>query len=162
MIHDRVRSFVITRHDGSQHEVLYDAECEQLLARYQWRISTKGYVVASSTGEKPRRLILMHRYLLGLGRYQGDDVDHINGIKTDNRRSNLRVVAHAFNNANRAIHTRGTSRFRGVSWIERDQRWRAEARTPGERHYIGSFRTEEEAGKAIAAWRVERGLPAGY
>jgi hypothetical protein len=41
-----------------------------------------------------------------------------------------------------------TSPFRGVSWDNRDRKWRAEATINGRRFYLGSFTNEVSAARA--------------
>lgn len=104
---------------------------------------------------KPASLY-MHRLLLGLpaGSGTGVEVDHRNGDGLDNRRHNIRVVTRRQNMQNRTRKRRGTSsRFKGVSWDKRDQKWAAEIRIDsGEgrsrKVFLGRFIQEEDAAKA--------------
>lgn len=43
-------------------------------------------------------------------------IDHINGNRSDNRPSNLRLASQSQNNANARKRQSGTSQFKGVSW----------------------------------------------
>lgn len=79
--------------------------------------------------------------------------DHINGDGLDNRRSNLRSVDHQANMINCARHKAGSSRFRGVSWHIRQQRWIAQITVDYRNIYIGVFDTEEAAHEAYSAAR---------
>lgn len=73
-------------------------------------------------------------------------IDHINGIRTDNRFFNLREATRSQNNQN-SRSSRGTSICRGV-WKVRHNKWQAGIRINGKRHYLGHFGTEEEAAAA--------------
>lgn len=83
-------------------------------------------------------------------------VDHINGDKLDNRRSNLRLATRTENEANKLKRrTHGgkatTSRYKGVS-MNRDKArkkpWRAHITNKDQGlTYLGSFATEVEAAK---------------
>ena len=81
-----------------------DADAE--LVRGPWH-TTKGantrYAVRRIRTPHGRISIQMHRVILGLPRWErgGVEVDHINRDGLDNRRSNLRIVSHADNAANR-------------------------------------------------------------
>merc|ERR1712048_1448963 len=44
--------------------------------------------------------------------------------------------------------TLNTSKFKGVTWLSRQQRWLARARWQGELHYVGNFISEVDAAKA--------------
>merc|ERR1719229_1100137 len=43
---------------------------------------------------------------------------------------------------------RNTSKYRGVSWGSRQQRWLARVRWQGKTYYVGNFENENEAAKA--------------
>ncbi|MBR9823065.1 MAG: DUF1364 family protein [Rhodobacteraceae bacterium] len=52
-------------------------------------------------------------------------IDHINGDPSDNRIENLRSVTHRENCRNRALRKKTSSGHQGVSWANREQKWRA-------------------------------------
>ena len=58
------------------------------------------------------------------GAWPEDQVDHINGIVTDNRIVNLRSVTNSENRKNVAISSNNTSGIVGVSWRAKSERWR--------------------------------------
>lgn len=71
----------------------------------------------------------MHRLIMGAG--PNEMADHREIDQTlDNRRSNLRVCSNALNQQNSGPR-RGTSRFKGVSWIARKGRWLVQFRYEG-------------------------------
>lgn len=78
----------------------------------------------------------------------GVEVDHINGNPLDNRRHNLRLCDRSENLANTHKRPGGTSRFKGVSWCNRDKKWVAHIEVRGRQKNIGGFRSEEEAAAA--------------
>jgi len=43
--------------------------------------------------------------------------------------------------------TQGTSKFRGVSWNRKDQRWVAKIRVNGRQYFLGNFKDEDEAAR---------------
>jgi len=54
-----------------------------------------------------------------------DSIDHINGVKTDNRAVNLRSVSHEENMRNQKKHATNKSGHVGVCWDKRSSKWRA-------------------------------------
>ena len=74
-------------------------------------------------------------------------VDHINGIKHDNRLENLRMATASENNMGSRKIT-GLSRYRGVYLNKKTGRWVAQARKNHKKYTMGSFVTEEEAATA--------------
>jgi hypothetical protein len=73
-------------------------------------------------------------------------VDHINDVKTDNRVENLQIVTQRYN----CCKTQGryTSKFKGVDWFKKRNKWRAAITINGKRKHLGLFNCEEEAAKA--------------
>lgn len=72
-------------------------------------------------------------------------VDHVNGIKTDDRLVNLQLISQR-ENVSRS--KKGTSKYVGVSWNKRKSKWYAYIRINGKNIYLGSFTNEIEASKA--------------
>jgi len=77
-------------------------------------------------------------------------IDHINGVKTDNRIANLRMVSIAENGQNRrAAQRNNSSGLLGVS--KHKGRWRARITAAGQRHELGTFSTPTDAHMAYVA-----------
>jgi hypothetical protein len=74
-----------------------------------------------------------------------NQIDHINGIKDDNRKCNLREATAKNNMANQKAHKDSTSIFTGVSWAQDRNKWRATICSNGITKKLGSFETEIEA-----------------
>lgn len=79
-----------------------------------------------------------------------DHVDHINGDGLDNRRCNLRHATRSQNAINQDLSVRNKSGHRGVHWSKARKRWIAVISYERRQHYLGSFRTKEEAAEAYA------------
>ncbi len=81
--------------------------------------------------------------------YYGDEapdgalIDHINGVPTDNRISNLRIVSRVGNMRNMKRHIGGKNPHAGVS--RENSRWRATIMRNGKTQRLGLFETLEEA-----------------
>lgn len=80
------------------------------------------------------------------------ELDHINGVKSDNRPENLRDATRSQNNLNpnNVLMGHNTSSHRGVDWNKASKKWRARLEVGGKSKSLGYFETIEEA---IAARR---------
>jgi hypothetical protein len=81
-------------------------------------------------------------------------VDHINGVRNDNRCSNLRVVNRSQNSLNRKVYATNTSGFKGVNWHPRLRKWRVRIQKEGKRVALGCFASLEDA--RVAYTRAEK------
>ena len=68
-------------------------------------------------------------------------IDHIDGDKTNNNISNLRVVTSQQNQFN-------MRNIKGYTWCKRDKKWRAQIQLNKKGIHLGYFDTEEEARNA--------------
>lgn len=77
-------------------------------------------------------------------------VDHINGIKIDNRLFNLRIVSQRGNTTTcfRGRNKSLSSKYIGVSWKSEKSRWISNIQINGKNKYLGSFINELEAADA--------------
>ena len=83
-------------------------------------------------------------------------IDHINGIKSDNRICNLRLVTQIQNSQNsNVISTRNKSGYRGVSWNTAMGKWLATIQVKGKSIYLGSYDKPEEAHAAYLCAKKE-------
>jgi hypothetical protein len=93
------------------------------------------------------KTIFMHREIMNAPR--GLLVDHRNGNKLDNRKTNLRLATHSQNMHNRRkIKSKTASIYIGVYFDKRIVKWGAKIRHQGKRIYLGSFKTEIDAARA--------------
>lgn len=81
---------------GSADPIIYDEEDEMLCGDYNWKINAGGYAIARVNGQ----MTYMHRLIMTTTASHST-VDHINWIKTDNRRKNLRAANMSQQNSNR-------------------------------------------------------------
>ena len=77
---------------------------------------------------------------------QGYWVDHKDGIKANNKITNLRLATPTQNQQNKS----GSGQYsKGVTWRDRKRKpWQAKIRVNGIRLHLGSFETEHEAAQA--------------
>lgn len=113
------------------------------VAQYSWSVVSGGYLATKPNGRKDKS-VLLHRFIMQPP--GGKEIDHINGNKLDNRRSNLRICSRADNSHNIGPHlSRNKSGFKGVS--KRNNKWRAGIYTKGRSFHLGYFHTAKEAAK---------------
>ena len=74
-------------------------------------------------------------------------VDHINGIKTDNRLENLQIVTHRENSSicYRKNRPNFSSKFTGVYWNKVAKKWMTQMRINGKLKTLGTFSSEIDA-----------------
>lgn len=87
-------------------------------------------------------------WALHYGRWPAQQIDHINGLKTDNRIANLREATNAQNGKNLGLSKANTSGVKGVSFENYTQKWKAYIRVDGRMINLGRF---TDMASAIAA-----------
>jgi len=96
-----------------------------------------GYVSITVRGKKYRAHRLIFLMFYG---YFPDVVDHINGIKDDNRIENLRQATTQQNQYNANFKSTSKSKIKGVYWEQSTQKWVARIRIYGKVKTIGRFK----------------------
>ena len=107
----------------------------------KWGIGWAGYVTATKPNGKK---VQIHRIIIGTKR--GMDIDHINGDRLDNRKSNLRFATRSQNAANSPERKTNTSGFKGVCPIH--EKWVAQINCLGNHYHLGYFDNRVDAAKA--------------
>jgi len=97
----------------------------------------QGYLIININ----RTLYRAHRlaWLYVYGKFPENDIDHINGIKDDNRILNLRDVTNSENHRNMKMSKRNKSGFTGIRWSEKQHKWLSRIHTEGKEIHLGSF-----------------------
>lgn len=103
---------------------------------------------------------LAHRVIFAMcsGQWPEQEVDHINGVRTDNRFLNLREVDRVQNSQNMKINARNTSGRVGVHWIGARGKWLASIRADGRSISLGYFTDLEDARAAREEAEIEHGF----
>lgn len=94
-----------------------------------WRITI------NDTGHSAHRLAWVYWH----GEWPLGQIDHINGIRSDNRIENLRVVTPQQNQQNKKRGINNKSGTVGVHWSKINSKWRAYIMVSKKMHYLGFF-----------------------
>jgi hypothetical protein len=131
--------------------VIVDFENYDELSLYKW-YSVKGkngnwYSARDIFENGKRKVILMHRHIIGAK--HGEVVDHKNCNGLDNRKQNLRTATYSQNNMNRRKGNRVVSKYKGVSKVnERKGMWRARIMIGKKEIYICKSKDEKKCALA--------------
>lgn len=121
--------------------VMVDDEDYDRVISIHW-VSSNGY--ARQTGTDKRKNIMMHRMILGA--QSGQQIDHVDGNRLNNQKSNLRFSTQSQNMWNRRVSKLSTCGLKGVIYDKHCRlKWRAAIRMYGKRQYLGMFQTPELA-----------------
>lgn len=106
-----------------------------------------------------RKRYYAHRlaWIYVYGSHATQQLDHINGVRDDNRVENLREVSNRENGSNRKEHREGKPV--GISFYAQWNYWSAAIQIKGRTTYLGSYPTKELAAeayqKALAEYKRE-------
>lgn len=137
----------------------YNPDTGNVVWRRDVSNTTKAGTEAGGHGANPYRRIsikgkryYMHRivWIMQYGCEPTGDIDHINGIKTDNRISNLRDVSHAINqqNVRRARVDNKSTKLLGAHYNKLNKSYCAHITVKGNPKHIGVYNTAMEAHEA--------------
>lgn len=167
-----------TEKDSLSHEWLvasmsYDPEAGEL----RWKVPRKGVKVGSVAGRVHNNskyvtlrinysLYMAHRLIWFYvhGEWPKFHIDHINGVTTDNRISNLRDIPQADNNAygNNRSGKKGLFGVPGVTWHKVNRKFKVQITVNYKQKHIGCYSSVKEAYEAYVAAKKENEVPADY
>ncbi len=135
-----------------------DEELAPIIGQYKWCAlwndnARSFYSQRTDYSGSRQKGVQMHRFIwehVNGPIPQRLQVDHINGDTLDNRLENLRVVTHRGNQHNRKERREGrtSSRYVGVYWNKKQQKWWAQIGEHGKKRHLGRFTSEEDAHRA--------------
>jgi len=108
------------------------------ISKIPWQLHPEGYAMF-------RFGLLLHRFIMRPEK--GFVVDHIDGDRLNNTRTNLRVVSKRLNALNRPG-------VRGVHYRPEATAWRAQGMQFGKKIHLGHFKAYEDAVAARQAWEI--------
>ncbi len=118
------------------------------------RVTCKGYREIELRGS----MYQVHRlaWLIVHGEWPKNEIDHINGVRDDNRICNLREATRAQNQHNRKRWSKGTiSNLKGSYFHKKTQRWTSSIQCDNKRIHLGLFNSAEEAHRAYLAAAIK-------
>jgi len=114
----------------------------------------KGYlrITVDGTSQYAHRLAWVYEF----GDLSGLEIDHINGVKSDNRIANLRLATAIENQQNkREAMSNNKAGMLGASWHKDANKWQAHICKEGKRTYLGLHETADKAHQAYVAAKRE-------
>lgn len=125
-----------------EHEILVDDDRYEVLSKYKWHVRKDGNTFYAST-KIDKVYTLMHHMVVGcpIKPYVTDHVDN-NGI--NNQEHNMSIVTHRKNLQNIRSSSK-SSKYPGVSWYTRHQKWIAGITINKKSTFLGYFNSEEDA-----------------
>jgi len=134
---------------GKEMFAKVDPEDYIWLSQFRWHCKTNInaiYAVRTITVAGKSKRIFMHRLIMDTPAHLV--CDHINHDGQDNRKQNLRNCTITQNNANSRSARGASSKYKGVSWNKKRQKWAAYIKKDKKQTRIGFFEDEVEAAKA--------------
>lgn len=117
-------------------------------------MNPKGYVRICISGKR----YAAHRlaWLYVNGEWPSGEVDHLNGVRNDNRIANLRDATTSINQQNQR-QARTNNRSSGLLGVTRKRsKWQAQIETNGRNVFLGCYSTKEDAHLAYLKAKRER------
>ncbi|APC46534.1 pathogenesis-related transcriptional factor and ERF protein [Alteromonas phage PB15] len=111
--------------------------------------SVNGYMAI--TIKQQRERVRMYSHRLAFLYMEGEipeQVDHINGVRSNNRWENLRAVDNFINSRNQKLRNTNTSGYNGVYWCKRRNLWYVRIGLNGKNLHGGYFEKKIDAVEA--------------
>lgn len=159
----KTTTIFIKRRNGEVVRTLIDTEDLEKVKSYkgtwhaQWKAHVNSFYVAGSIKKTNKKYGKVHLHRLIMDCPEGYVVDHINHDTVDNRKYNLRVVTQAENSRNRK-----DANYSGVTWNNKDKRFRARIQVNKKEIWIGNFKCAKEAREAVKRERKKHQQIGGY
>jgi hypothetical protein len=135
--------------DIKGYNIEIDDEDAPRILTHSWWVSsspeTDGHVICFST-RIGGKIIKLHRFIMGDP--SGLVIDHEDGNRLNNRKSNLRPCTVSQNNMNLGLNRRNKSGYRGVSFSKTKNKWRATISLKKRQLHLGYFDRPDVAAAA--------------
>lgn len=126
---------------------------KKLIGKKAGSFDDDGYrqIKINKRGYRAHRLAWLYVY----GSFPEFLIDHLNGIKSDNRIKNLRVATSSENMRNQTKHSDGESGFKGVTFHKQANKWQAACWANGKQRYLGLYSDALTASLAYDAFALQ-------
>ena len=145
---------------------ILDYDCETGI--FKWKVSNSPRVkIGDITGclhhtgylfiRINKKQYLAHRlaWLYVNGNWPKDMIDHIDGIRNNNKISNLRQASRTENQQNSKLSKRNTSGIKGISWHKASKKWQVAFKINGKSKTFGYFNDLELAELVVNEARLK-------
>lgn len=130
--------------------ILIDREDLSLFMKYLWSVHHTGYLLRCAGCKRNKKSVPFHREISNFPTYF---LDHINRIKLDNRKSNLREASAQMNAFNTSIRKNNTLGFVGVIYDKRRGNFYGRTRFKTKSYYSRACKSAKEAFKEYVAMK---------
>lgn len=130
----------IILYDKNSQEIaraLIDVEDVDTVKEYKWYLKKEGYVYYAKESIRLHRLIMDAQ--------EDEIVDHINGDKLDNRKSNLRICTQQQNSCNNKKRKNNSSGTTGVYYSSKLSKWYSQITVNRKTIFLGYYNNAEDA-----------------
>ena len=125
----------------------YDPETGLIYNKYGkiYKRNVNGYIQLLLSNNENKFKLYAHQFAwYWINKECVEQLDHINGIRNDNRISNLRAVTQQQNQWNKI-------NCKGYCWHRKNNKYQSQIKLNNKLIYLGSFNTEQEARNAYLA-----------
>lgn len=116
---------------------LVDVSYKTKIGSIAGTLDKAGYLNIKVNGKNHRAHRLAYVYMTGS---VPEQVDHINGVRNDNRFSNLRPCNHSTNSANCKMTARNTTGYKGVHFRKDTKNWESKIMVNKKSIHLGTFK----------------------
>lgn len=132
---------------------LVDNEDFEKVNQHKWNYTSTKYASRNKKiYENKYEQEYMHRFILNASKEF--KIDHINHNGLDNRKCNLRICTVSENSMNQRAHG-GKSKYKGIYWDKKYNKWRALIGLNGKQIHIGRYTNEITAALAYDVKAIE-------
>jgi hypothetical protein len=111
---------------------------------------TDQYIQISLFSKNYRAHFLAYLYMTG--KHLKKDIDHVNGIRNDNRWINLRPATRSQNLQNAKIPKNNTSGYKSICFDKAKGKWLVRGNLNGKQIFLGYFDNLQDASKFYCEW----------